>query len=52
MAAGVEGALEVEHVGMLLGVDVVVGEVDGDIFDLELHRLRRRWAEARRDWRR
>lgn len=37
VAAGVEGALELHHVRVLLRVDVVVGEVDGHVLDFELH---------------
>lgn len=37
VAFGVESALEFDHVGVLLRVDVVVREVYGYIFDLELH---------------
>lgn len=39
MAAGVEGALQVQHVRVLLRVYVVVGEVDGDALQLKLHLL-------------
>lgn len=37
MALGVEGALELHHVGELLWVDVVVGEVHCHVLDFELH---------------
>lgn len=37
VAAGVEGPLEVDHVLVLLRVDVLVGEVHGDVLYLELH---------------
>lgn len=39
MAFGVERAFEFEHVCVLLGVDVVVREVYGYVFQLELHDL-------------
>lgn len=34
---GIEGALELEHVGVLFWVDVVVGEVYSNVINLELH---------------
>lgn len=37
MALGVENAFEFDHVVVLFRVNVVVGEVDRYIFDLELH---------------
>jgi len=37
VALGIEGALEFYHVGVLLRVDVVVGEVHGYVLYLELH---------------
>lgn len=37
MALGIENAFEFDHVFVLFRVNVVVGEVDSYIFDLELH---------------
>lgn len=37
MTFGIESAFEFDHVGVLLGVYVVVREVYSYIFDLELH---------------
>lgn len=40
MAFCVQSSFEFDHVGILFGVYVIVGEVDCYIFDLELHLLR------------
>ena len=37
MALGIEGALELYHVRVLLRVDLVVGEVHGYVLYLQLH---------------
>lgn len=37
MALGIENTFEFDHVFVLFRVNVVVGEVDSYIFDLELH---------------
>ena len=37
MAFGIESSFELEHVSVLLGVDVIIGEVHRNVFDLELH---------------
>ena len=37
VAFGIEGPLQLEHVGELLRIDIIVGEVDQKAPDVELH---------------